>query len=275
MTESVSNDAVDFERMTAALTAAVREHPALNGLVFLGSSSDEAVARRDEWSDHDFFAIAGLGAAAVARRDLAWLPQQENLVLTAREGEIGFVAVYDDGHVLEFAVAETAELAGALAEEATVTVDDGDGSVARLIAESQSRAADLPASDALNDARLVLVKLLIGTGRLRRGETINGGQFIRQWAVKHLVLALRARAGGPEPAGIDPTRRLEAVLPEVAADIEAALAQPAELAAKSLFELTRRVLEPGWDEFPTNAADAIARRLGWRASSKPRRSARS
>ena len=266
MTDSVLNDSDDFERLSAALTAAVREHPALVGLALLGSGSHDAASRRDEWSDHDFFAIAGPGAAAVARRDLAWLPQQENLVLTAREGEIGFVAVYDDGHVLEFAVAEPAELAGALAEEATVTVDDGVGSVARLIAESQARAAGLPATDALNDTRLVLVKLLIGTGRLRRGETINGGQFIRQWAVKHLVLALRARTElveGAEPAGIEPTRRLEVALPEIAADIEAAISQPAERASQSLFELTRRVLEPGWNEFPTAAADAIARRLGW------------
>lgn len=266
MAVSVSTKSDDFERLSAALTAAVREHPALAGLALLGSASHDAASRRDEWSDHDFFTIAASGAAADARRSLDWLPDQERLVLTAREGEIGFVAVYDDGHVFEFAVAEPSELAGALAEEATVVVDDAGGSTARLIAESQARAAALPASDALTDTRLVLVKLLIGTGRLRRGETINGGQFIRQWAVKHLVLALRARAqivDGAEPAGIEPTRRLEGVFPEIAADIEAAIAQPAERAAKSLFELTRQVLEPGWDEFPSAAADVIARRLGW------------
>ncbi|UYN82941.1 MAG: hypothetical protein KIT89_09505 [Microcella sp.] len=265
MTHSLPIGSDDFERMTAALTAAVREHPALTGLVFLGSSSHAAASRRDEWSDHDFFALAAPGAGAAARRDLDWLPDRERLVLTAREGEIGFVAVYDHGHVLEFALAEPGELAGALAEEATVAVDDDEGSTARLIAQSQARAASLPTGDALNDTRLVLVKLLIGTGRLRRGETINGGQFIRQWAVKHLVLALRARAQeqGGEPAGLEPTRRFEATFPEIAADIEAAIAQPAERAAKSLFELTRRELEPEWNEFPTEAADAIARRLGW------------
>ena len=265
MTDSSVNDSDDFERLSAALTAAVREHPALAGLALLGSASHVAASRRDEWSDHDFFAIAAPGAAADARYDLAWLPDQERLVLTAREGEIGFVAVYDDGHVFEFAVAEPGELAGALAEEATVTVDDADSSVARLIEESQARASALPASDALNDTRLVLVKLLIGTGRVRRGETINGGQFIRQWAVKHLVQAVRGRvrAAVAEPAGIEPTRRFEAAYPAVAAEIDAALAQPAERAAQSLFELTRRVLEPGWEDFPTAAADAIARRLGW------------
>lgn len=271
MTPAVQNhraafDSAGFQRLTDALASAVSDHTALSGLVFLGSSSDDAAARRDEWSDHDFFALAAPGAGAATRHDLEWLPDRERLVLTAREGEIGFVAVYDDGHVLEFAVAEPGELAGALAEEATVTVDDDEGSTARLIAQAQARAASLPAGDALNDTRLVLVKLLIGTGRLRRGETINGGQFIRQWAVKHLVLALRARArqvSGAGGAGVEPTRRFDAEFAEIAASIEAAIAQPAERAAKSLFELTRRELEPGWDEFPAEAADAVARRLGW------------
>ena len=36
-----------------------------------------------------------------------------------------------------------------------------------------------------------------------------------------------------------------------------------EDAARALFHLTREILEPGWDEFPTRAADAVAMRLGW------------
>ena len=52
------------------------------------------------------------------RPDLWWLPDRERLVLTAREGEIGFVAVYDDGHVFEFAFSEVEELAGAVAGDA-------------------------------------------------------------------------------------------------------------------------------------------------------------
>lgn len=266
MTSRPIHDADDFEQLTASLTAAVRDHPALSGLVFLGSSSQEAAARRDEWSDHDFFAIANPGSASEARRSLDWLPRQEHLVLTAREGGIGFVALYADGHVLEFAVGEASELQGALAEEATVAVDDDHRATQRLIADAQSRVIEMPAPDPLNDARLVLVKLLIGTGRVRRGETINGGHFIRQWAVKHLIAAVRARsalADGSRAAPIEPTRRFETDFPDIAADIEAAIARPAEAAAVRLFEVTRRVLEPGWDDFPSSAADAVARRLGW------------
>ena len=156
MTDRPIHDPDDFERLTASLAEAVREHPAMRGLVFLGSASQEAAARRDEWSDHDFFAIANPGAASDARRDLDWLPRREHLVLTAREGGIGFVAVYADGHVLEFAVAETAELQEALAEEATVVVDDDESSTRRLIAEAKARTAGLR-PDAVNDTRLALV----------------------------------------------------------------------------------------------------------------------
>ena len=84
--------------------------------------------------------------------------------------------------------------------------------------------------------------------------------------MKHLIAAVRARSASDADRGggpLEPTRRFEADFPEIAAEIEAAIAQPAEAAAERLFALTRVVLEPGWDEFPSAAADAIARRLGW------------
>ena len=82
--------------------------------MLLGSASDDAAARRDEWSDHDFFALIEAGRGPEVRPDLDWLPDPERIVLTAREGEIGFVAVYDDGHVFEFAFSEAGELDGSL-----------------------------------------------------------------------------------------------------------------------------------------------------------------
>ena len=36
-----------------------------------------------------------------------------------------------------------------------------------------------------------------------------------------------------------------------------------EVCARGLFDVARRELEPGWTEFPSAAADTIARRLGW------------
>lgn len=255
-----------FATLSAGLAAAVRERDGLIGLVLLGSASDEAAQRRDEWSDHDFFAITAAGRGAEIRPDLSWLPDHDRLVLTAREGEIGFAAVYDDGHVFEFAFSDAAELDGAIAGEATVVVDDDAGTTATLLARSRARAAAADRFDPANDVRLVLVKLLIGVGRIRRGEVLNGGFFIRQWAVQLLVRAIRGRfveGATSHRDTIDPVRRFERDFPEWGARIAASLERPVEDAALELFSLTREILEPGWDEFPTRAADAVARRLGW------------
>jgi hypothetical protein len=255
-----------FEELTAGLADGVRGHDGLVGLVLLGSASDDARARRDEWSDHDFFALAESGRGRELRPDLSWLPDQDRIVLTAREGEIGFVALYDDAHVFEFAFSDAAELAGARAGDATVVVDDDAGTTAALLAESRARAAEGDRFDPANDACLVLVKLLIGVGRVRRGEVLVGNAFIRQWAVQLLVRAIRGRfatASTSHRDAIDPMRRFERDFPVWGADIAASLDLPIEETAYELFRLTRRILEPGWDGFPSRAADVVAVRLGW------------
>ncbi|MEJ1088580.1 hypothetical protein WDU99_09655 [Microbacterium sp. Mu-80] len=254
-----------YEALSRGLADGVRSHEDLVGLVLLGSASDDARLRRDEWSDHDFFAMTAEGRGARLRPDLSWLPDQDRIVLTAREGEIGFVAVYDDGHVFEFAMSDAAELAGAVAAEATVVVDDAAGTAATLVRSAQARARAADGFDPQNDARLVLVKLLIGVGRVRRGERLNGGAFIRQWAVNHLVRAIRGRAPGESTAlrdVNDPVRRFEREHPVWGERIAAAVARPEEEAAREVYALLLR-LQPGWDEFPTRAAQAVARRLGW------------
>lgn len=259
-------DSTGFAARSRGLAAGVEAHGGLIGLVLLGSASDEAAHRRDEWSDHDFFALIADGRGPEVRPDLSWLPEQEGLAVTAREGEIGFVAVYDDGHVFEFALSEAAELDGAVAGEATVVVDDDRATTAGLISRARANAMARDRFDPVNDAALVFVKLLLGTGRARRGESINAGQFVRGAAVIHLVRAIRGRFGGRSTARrdiIDPLRRFERDFPEWGARIEQAVSAPVEDAARGLYALAREVLEPGWDAFPARAADAVARRLGF------------
>lgn len=248
-----------FEDRSRALRSAVEQHDDLTGLVLLGSAADSARDRRDEWSDHDFFAIVADGRGDAVRPDLAWLPAQDELAATAREGGIGFVALYDDGHVFEFALAEIGELGGALAEEATVVVDD-DARLAGLIAEGRARVRAQPPADPAEQVVLMLVKLLIGVGRARRGELLTAGEFVRTWAVQCLVRAVRARAGAP--ARVDPVRRFEQDHPAMGARIADALGRPVEEAARALYDLAREELGP-WPGFPARAADAVGRRLGW------------
>jgi hypothetical protein len=262
MAREMTDRAAEFDRRSAALASVARERFA--GLVVLGSASPHAAHRRDEWSDHDFFMLAAPGDEARVRDVEAWLPDPDRLVLVAREGDIGFAAVYDDGHVFEFAASTVDELSGALAtDDVDVVVDDG--TVARLVDESQQRARATHDHGSINDARLVLVKLLIATGRARRGETLIAGQAVHGAAVTHFVRAVRARmpVDGSVRDGIDPVRRFERDYPELGEALTDALGRPVEEAARRLFALLRATLEPGWDEFPSRAADTVATRLGW------------
>ena len=252
----------EFDRRSAALAEVARTR--FSSLVLLGSSAPAAAARRGEWADHDFFLLAQPGQESAVRGGAGGRADPERLVLVAREGEIGFAAVYDDGHVFEFAAATAEELAGALAtEDVGIPVDDG--TAAALLAAAQERVGSMPEPDAVNEASLVLVKLLIGVGRARRGETLVAGQFVHAWAVNHLARAVRARmpVEGSVRDAIDPVRRFERDYPELGSALRRVLGAPVEEAARGLFDMLRSTLEPGWDDFPTRAADVVAGRLGW------------
>src|SRR6187431_2179864 len=232
---------IDFDAMSAALEKAARDTDGVNGLVLLGSAAD--ASRRDEWSDHDFFVMLtpdGLDR----RKDLSWLPESERLVLTAYESEVGRAAIYDDGHVFEFAAAMPEELAGAKVNAYRIAYDDGE---LRALVDRALVRPEKADSDPVNDARLILVKLLIGVGRIRRGEVLSGARFVRAWAVSLFVKVVWERLPSAHPElrdDLDELRRFERSYPELGARLEAALAQPAEAAARALFELTRETLEP-------------------------------
>ncbi|WP_294181954.1 hypothetical protein [uncultured Schumannella sp.] len=235
---------LDFDEWTDALHAALRAREGAAGLVLLGSTV--AAHRRDEWSDHDFFALAAPGRGAELRAVEEWLPFPERCVLVAREGEIGFAAVYDDGHVAEFAAATADELAGALVTgDSAIAFDDGPA--AGLVAAARARV-EAVTIDPVNEARLVLVKLLIGVGRARRGERLAAGHFVRSWALECFVRVVRARIPVADSVrdAIDPVRRFERDYPELAAQLDEVLAAPVEEAGRGLFELFRETLDvPG------------------------------
>lgn len=255
-----------FESLSTALEDACRQQEGVSGLVLLGSAAEPS--RRDEWSDHDFFLLLEPGALSL-RDDLSWLPDARRIVLTASEGEIGRVVVYEDGHVLEFAVGTEAELAVTRVNRNRIVYDE-DGSLARVVERALAPRPSGTQDDAVNDIRLFLVKILIGVGRIRRGEVLNGARFVRAWAVDHLVKAIRVRLPGADPGTVDdldPLRRFELDYPQLGESVESALAHTPEDAARALLVIARDALEPGWDDFPVQAADAVAARLGWAGNS--------
>jgi hypothetical protein len=245
-----------FDELTGRLTTGFAGVPGAHGLVVVGSTA--AAERRDRWSDHDFLALVNNDAATSARASLDWLPEPDRIVLLAREGALGFSLLYDDAHLLEFAVASVDELAGLAIDEAQLAF--GDERAHAFVAEGRERLKTVTPFDAAGEAGLTFVKLLVGYGRARRGERVVGGQFVRTWAVGHLIRTIRARvepAAGVREDALEPARRFDAAYPGIAARLDAVLGQTVEDAARGVAALARDVLEPGWPGFPSRAADVV------------------
>lgn len=183
--------------------------------------------------------------------------------MVAREGPVGLSALYDDGHVLEFAADSVAEFGDIRIGDHEIAYDAGP--VASIVGAATGRRREDPVT-ARDDAGLTLVKLLIGVGRTRRGELISGEFFVRTYAVGRLVRAVRARAeprAPPVADPLDPLRRFERDYPTLGARLVDRLELPVEQAARGVLDVLRSSLEPGWDDFPSAAADLVASRLGW------------
>jgi len=83
--------------------------PAVIGLIAVGSTA--AVTHHpDEWSDHDVFVVTTAGASAGLLEDPSWLPDAGRIVMWHTETPDGRAAVYDDGHLIELAVAAQARV---------------------------------------------------------------------------------------------------------------------------------------------------------------------
>lgn len=241
---------MDLAQHRDALLESCRHTEGVTSLVVFGSATSGS-QRRDAWSDLDFNLFLTPSAAEGLDRDWPFLPYPEQLLLTAREGDNGGVALYADGVVYEFGAGRPWTIRD---PEREVLLDGGD----LIWGDAQ------PPPDPSDQLRLFLVKLYLGMGRVRRGERVSGGVHIRAHAVTCLAEALRQRLA-PDAARspFDPLRRLEAALPEAARRIAALLDQPVEACAHGLFLLSRELLEPGWAAYPGRAADLIATRLGW------------
>lgn len=260
----------DFDTYTDLLRDAAQRVPGVRSLVLLGSASEEARARRDEWSDHDFYAVLEPDSQDEVRERLDLLPLREHVVLVAAEGTLGFAVLWDDGHLFEFGIGTLEELGTVGVDSAQVLLDPhGDG--VRLVDEARLRRAEALPPRAEDAVGLALVKLLIGYGRARRGEVLSASAFVRGHAVPHLCAAVRLRraavAASSSDAGpqadrsdpFDPLRRFEHDHPAIASAIAEAMMLSVDEAARALVRLLRTELEPGWPEFPTAAADVVER----------------
>jgi len=185
-----------YGAFTGALRWNLESDPRVLGLVALGSMAERG-RMPDRWSDHDFFVITH--EAEALRGTTEWLPHRERIALWFRETAHGCKAVYDDAHLVEYAVFTPEELRVAKVNEYRVLFDR------ERIEERMAKIAQ--ARDASPDrdwsSGMFLSNVLVAVSRARRGEPFSARSTLDH-AMRHLVALL---GGGPDD--LDPLRRFD------------------------------------------------------------------
>ncbi|MAU11509.1 MAG: hypothetical protein CL607_16925 [Anaerolineaceae bacterium] len=250
--------AADYQAFTNQLTQNLQADPRVVGLVLVGSTANQSHAP-DAWSDHDFFAVTESGVQEQFRTQFDWLPDHENIVLTVRETEHGLKILYQSGHLLECAIFDLDEIGLAKVNDYKVAFDRGDVTErVERIAVPNAILAPSPAS-IQRDLGMVPCLLLVGAGRVKRGEAISGQVFIRSHAVSHLLTLLAHHLPSDNKAtldNLDPFRRFEQVFPEVGQQINAALSREPIAAALGLLAVYEAYLSDS-DGYPAQAVEAV------------------
>lgn len=249
-----------YNRFTEELTRKLDGDPRVLGVVALGSMAQQDY-QPDEWSDHDFFVITIQGVQEDMRQDLSWLPRADELVFHFRETEHGIKALYKGGHLLEFAVFNEDELRMARLNRYRVLLDKAD--LTQKMAELEMATQDFVAHGRSNpDKRFAefLMNIYVGVGRQARGESLSGRQFIKTYALTHLLHLLAEFLPAEEAHlldNLDPFRRFERVYPATGKELNQILTQDNFTAAENLLLVAVLHLRPYLPNFPETAVAEV------------------
>ncbi|WP_420631434.1 hypothetical protein [Candidatus Leptofilum sp.] len=249
-----------YNRFTDELTRKLDDDPRVLGLVALGSMAQQDY-QPDEWSDHDFFVITIQGVQEDMRQDLSWLPRADELVFQFRETEHGVKALYRGGHLLEFAVFNEDELQMARLNRYSILLDKAE--LAPKLAERELATQDFVAhgrSDPEKRFAEFLINIYVGVGRQARGEELSGRQFIKTYALTHLLHLLADFLPAEEAHlldNLDPFRRFEQVYPATGKELNQILDQDNLTAAENLLLVAALHLRPYLPNFPETAVAEV------------------
>ena len=249
-----------YNRFTDELTRKLDADPRVLGLVALGSMAQQDT-QPDEWSDHDFFVITIQGVQEDMRQDLSWLPRADEIVFHFRETEHGMKALYHGGHLLEFAIFNEDELQMARLNRHRVLLDKAE--LAPQLAELELATQDFVAHGRSNPEKRFaefLMNIFVGVGRHARGEVLSGRQFIKTYALTHLLHLLAEFLPAEEVHlldNLDPFRRFEYVYPATGKELNQILDQDTLTAAENLLLVAALHLRPYLPNFPETAVAEV------------------
>lgn len=240
-----------YQQFTNDLIRTLERDPDVMGLVGLGSMAD--ATRRDEWSDHDFFVVVKTGKQGHFRDNLQWLPDSGRIALAYLETQHGLKVIYDDGHLLEFAIFDEEELFLAKVNDYDVLFDRGEiaDSLAKIATSSK---AIKPRDDHFYWGQF-LAHLIVGAGRYMRGEKISGHVFIKQYALDDILPLFIKHCESSDKVyldNLDSRRRFEQVFPEIGAAINEIMLKDVLVAAQALLDLAQTHLS-GVISYPAQA----------------------
>ena len=210
-----------YQEFTDTLVSTLEGDSHILGIVALGSMAERG-RTPDEWSDHDFFVITE--DAEAFRATIVWLPRHEEIALWFRETAHGCKAIYDDGHLIEYAVFTPDEISLARANDYRVLLDRE--RIEQRMAAIATKRDPSPARPWLTG--MFLANLSVAAARARRGETLSA-RWMLMHAMRHLVLLL---GGGPDD--LDALRRFHHD------GVESAMQQDVLTAARELLGIYER-----------------------------------
>jgi predicted nucleotidyltransferase len=255
-------ETAEYQRFSEELRRRLETDERVVGLVALGSMARRDYAP-DAFSDHDFFVITRPGEQEHFRKESRWVPEAGRLVLWMRETAHGVKALFESGHLLEFAAFSPDELHLARVNRYRVLLDRG--GVEETLAAVARHTAQQGAPD---DGWLLgqfVTQLLIGAGRYARGERLSGHSRVKEDALRHLVRLLTRHVHSEQAAlldDLDAVRRFERVFPTLGQELNAALAQETPQAALRMLDMAERELkERLGGSFPSSAFAAVRARL--------------
>jgi hypothetical protein len=247
-----------FEDYSRAFVQALAAFDNVLGVVALGSTADPRI--RDSWSDHDFAVVLRDGDPGQFLDDVSWMPEAEKIIASAQHGGIYNVAVYDDGHKVEYLACNEATASSITVTKFLILLDrSGVGrriEEARLLTFAHQQAISEEACDPIN---LAIVVLTAGQ-RVQRGELVNATGLLA--AAADMALKMLAATQSWELTDpLDPRRRLEQLRPDVAKELSGILTTSPDDAAHRLLRLVETTIRPKTPTWDWSGFDRVLRTL--------------